>query len=360
MVGDDRGYYDDGEEFYDNSDDEKVLSKEEKKKLVDAKKKKKFAAGSANITSMFLQSKKKKKTKSKFFLKIFIFKIFTLFSAEVKINDDDELNDILREVDDPSNSISITPAKSKKVKKKKKMSLSMKNSELPSIQSRSEKRTSIGMPNPNPKKARLDPKVPKEEPKSQDADMEPPENDFDDFDNFPENDDFDEDLPEMAPETKPNTQSQDNVENEISKQDEKLSKMKVKDEPEPVSMETEVKREVNWTQLTQNDNTNEVEEEFDFGDDENNLVFYWLDAYENQFQRDGKIYLFGRTKEGASCCVTIQNIPHIVYFLPKDGKDFQDVYEEVDEIFEAKERFSKLYLVLFTVKNLRIKIFFSK
>ena len=291
-------------------------------------------------------------------MKIFIFKIFTLFSAEVKINDDDELNDILREVDDPSNSISITPAKSKKVKKKKKMSLSMKNSELPSIQSRSEKRTSIGMPNPNPKKARLDPKVPKEEPK--DADMEPPENDFDDFDNFPENDDFDEDLPEMAPETKPNTQSQDNVEKEISKQDEKLSKMKVKDEPEPVSMETEVKREVNWTQLTQNDNTNEVEEEFDFGDDENNLVFYWLDAYENQFQRDGKIYLFGRTKEGASCCVTIQNIPHIVYFLPKDGKDFQDVYEEVDEIFEAKERFSKLYLVLFTVKNLRIKIFFSK
>merc|ERR1711914_58977 len=67
MVGDDRGYYDDGEEFYDNSDDEKVLSKEEKKKLVDAKKRKKFAAGSANITSMFLQSKKKKKTKSKFF-----------------------------------------------------------------------------------------------------------------------------------------------------------------------------------------------------------------------------------------------------------------------------------------------------
>ena len=226
----------------------------------------------------------------------------------------------------------------------------MKNSELPSIQSRSEKRTSIGMPNPNPKKARLDPKVPKEEPKSQDTDMEPPENDFDDFDNFPENDDFDEDLPEMAPnqlETKPNTQSQDNVENEISKQDEKLSKMKVKDEPEPVSMETEgqlgVKREVNWNQLTQNDNTNEIEEEFDFGDDENNLVFYWLDAYENQFQRDGKIYLFGRTKEGASCCVTIQNIPHIVYFLPKDGKDFQDVYEEVDEIFEAKERFSKYY-----------------
>ena len=270
--------------------------------------------------------------------------------AEVKINDDDELNDILREVDDTSNSMSITPAKSKKVKKKKKMSLSMKNSELPSIQSRSEKRTSIGMPNPNPKKARLDPKVPKEEPKSQDTDMEPPENDFGDFDNFPENDDFDEDLPEMAPnplETKPNTQSQDNVENEISKQDEKLSKMKVKDEPEPVSMETEgqlgVKREVNWNQLTQNDNTNEIEEEFDFGDDENNLVFYWLDAYENQFQRDGKIYLFGRTKEGASCCVTIQNIPHIVYFLPKDGKDFQDVYEEVDEIFEAKERFSKYY-----------------
>merc|ERR1712018_330892 len=60
IVGDDRGYYDDGEEFYDNSDDEKSLSKDEKKKLADAKKKKKFAAGSANITSMFLQSKKKK------------------------------------------------------------------------------------------------------------------------------------------------------------------------------------------------------------------------------------------------------------------------------------------------------------
>ena len=265
------------------------------------------------------------------------------------------MNDILREVDDTSNSMSITPAKSKKVKKKKKMSLSMKSSELPSIQSRSEKRTSIGMPNPNPKKARLDPKVPKEEPKSQE---EPPENDFDDFDNFPENDDFDDDLPEIAPETKSNTQSQDNVENEISKQDEKLSKMKVKDEPDPVSMETEVKREVNWNQLTQNDNTNEVEEVFDFGDDENNLVFYWLDAYENQFQRDGKIYLFGRTREGASCCVTIQNIPHIVYFLPKDGKDFQDVYEEVDEIFEAKERFSNCFR--FPGSNIRVRFTFSK
>jgi len=330
----------------------KHFRRRKRKNLLMQRKRKNLLLDQLILLPCFYNRKRKRRRKVSFFQNFyrkFLPEIFTEFClAEVKINDDDELNDILREVDDTSNSMSITPAKSKKVKKKKKMSLSMKNSELPSIQSRSEKRTSIGMPNPNPKKARLDPKVPKEEPKSQDADMEPPENDFDDFDNFPENDDFDEDLPEMAPnqlETKPNTQSQDNVENEISKQDEKLSKMKVKDEPEPVSMETEgqlgVKREVNWNQLTQNDNTNEIEEEFDFGDDENNLVFYWLDAYENQFQRDGKIYLFGRTKEGASCCVTIQNIPHIVYFLPKDGKDFQDVYEEVDEIFEAKERFSK-------------------
>ena len=43
--------------------------------------------------------------------------------------------------------------------------------------------------------------------------------------------------------------------------------------------------------------TEEKEETYDFGDNSDNLVFYWLDAYETQFTRDGKIYLTGRTKE---------------------------------------------------------------
>ena len=41
-------------------------------------------------------------------------------------------------------------------------------------------------------------------------------------------------------------------------------------------------------------------------------------------------------KDGASACVTIQNVPQIVYFLPRDGCDFREVFAEVEDIFEKK------------------------
>merc|ERR1712110_8929 len=86
IVGDDqKGYYDDGGEFYDDSDEEKEMSKNEKKLESDRRKKMKFSKGSANITDMFLKNRKTKKTK-----------------VNVKINDDDDLNNIMREIDGTS------------------------------------------------------------------------------------------------------------------------------------------------------------------------------------------------------------------------------------------------------------------
>ena len=71
-----------------------------------------------------------------------------------------------------------------------------------------------------------------------------------------------------------------------------------------------------------------------FTDDDKNLCFYFLDAHEAQWRRDGKLYLTGRVRkpEGGSqsCCLQIINIPHVVYFLPRDNFEIGDVYEEVD------------------------------
>ena len=41
----------------------------------------------------------------------------------------------------------------------------------------------------------------------------------------------------------------------------------------------------------------EEEEQYDFTDDDKNLCFYWLDAHEAQWKRDGKLYLTGRMRK---------------------------------------------------------------
>ena len=50
------------------------------------------------------------------------------------------------------------------------------------------------------------------------------------------------------------------------------------------------------------------------------LNLYWLDAYENYFQKNGKLYLTGRANvagELKSCCLIVSNIPTWSTFFPE-------------------------------------------
>ena len=55
-------------------------------------------------------------------------------------------------------------------------------------------------------------------------------------------------------------------------------------------------------------------------DDKEELQLYWLDAHEE----NNNLYLFGRTKQGNSCCVTI-NVRYSIFILPKQGSDIGSV-----------------------------------
>ncbi|VDM79663.1 unnamed protein product, partial [Strongylus vulgaris] len=52
------------------------------------------------------------------------------------------------------------------------------------------------------------------------------------------------------------------------------------------------------------------------------IRMYWLDAFEDPVKHSGTVYLFGRVNvsgsKWASCCVTIKNIFRQVFFLPRE------------------------------------------
>uniref|UniRef100_A0A8C5C1N9 DNA polymerase n=1 Tax=Gadus morhua TaxID=8049 RepID=A0A8C5C1N9_GADMO len=86
--------------------------------------------------------------------------------------------------------------------------------------------------------------------------------------------------------------------------------------------------------------------------------FYWLDAFEDQYNQPGVVYLFGKVwiesaKAHVSCCVAVKNIERTMYFLPREHMRYQfnvgnetngvvsdtpvglmDVYQEFNELSE--------------------------
>ncbi|XP_056155811.1 DNA polymerase alpha catalytic subunit [Lampris incognitus] len=87
-------------------------------------------------------------------------------------------------------------------------------------------------------------------------------------------------------------------------------------------------------------------------DGEQMFRFYWLDAFEDQYNQPGVVYLFGKVwiesaKAHVSCCVAVKNIERTVYFLPRENKvdpktgevsdtpvGMMDVYQEFNELSE--------------------------
>ncbi|XP_062939609.1 DNA polymerase alpha catalytic subunit isoform X2 [Cynocephalus volans] len=94
-------------------------------------------------------------------------------------------------------------------------------------------------------------------------------------------------------------------------------------------------------------------------DEEQVFQFYWLDAYEDQYNQPGVVFLFGKVwiesaETHVSCCVTVKNIERTLYFLPREmkidpstGKEtgtpvaMKDVYDEFDEKIATKYKIMK-------------------
>uniref|UniRef100_G1P2P0 DNA polymerase n=1 Tax=Myotis lucifugus TaxID=59463 RepID=G1P2P0_MYOLU len=94
-------------------------------------------------------------------------------------------------------------------------------------------------------------------------------------------------------------------------------------------------------------------------DEEQVFQFYWLDAYEDQYNQPGVVFLFGKVwiksaETYVSCCVMVKNIERTLYFLPREmkidlntGKEtgtpvtMKDVYSEFDEKIATKYKIMK-------------------
>uniref|UniRef100_A0A673IAW4 DNA polymerase n=1 Tax=Sinocyclocheilus rhinocerous TaxID=307959 RepID=A0A673IAW4_9TELE len=80
--------------------------------------------------------------------------------------------------------------------------------------------------------------------------------------------------------------------------------------------------------------------------------FYWLDAFEDQYNQPGVVYLFGKVwiesaKAHVSCCVAVKNIERTMHLLPREHKvnlatgkqtdcpvGMMDVYQEFNSLSE--------------------------
>ncbi|XP_053168394.1 DNA polymerase alpha catalytic subunit isoform X2 [Hemicordylus capensis] len=94
-------------------------------------------------------------------------------------------------------------------------------------------------------------------------------------------------------------------------------------------------------------------------DGEQVFRFYWMDAYEDQYNQPGVVFLFGKVwiesvQSYVSCCVTVKNIERTIYLLPREsqvdlssGKETQspvtmmNIYEEFNDRIAVKYKIMK-------------------
>ena len=92
----------------------------------------------------------------------------------------------------------------------------------------------------------------------------------------PDNDDFDDDFDEPPAPIEDDEFDEDLEERQEIKEVEEIA-------PKVASMTVQPKQEYveeNPMEVVSQSQSSAMEEEYDFGDDSANLVFYWLDAYE--------------------------------------------------------------------------------
>ncbi|XP_015683174.1 DNA polymerase alpha catalytic subunit [Protobothrops mucrosquamatus] len=87
--------------------------------------------------------------------------------------------------------------------------------------------------------------------------------------------------------------------------------------------------------------------------------FYWLDAYEDQYNQPGVVFLFGKVwiesaQSYVSCCVTVKNIERTIYLLPRESRieliseketaipvTMMDIYQEFNDQIAEKYKIMK-------------------
>ena len=87
------------------------------------------------------------------------------------------------------------------------------------------------------------------------------------------------------------------------------------------------------------------------------FLFYWLDAFEDQYNSTGSIYLFGKTPilkqnnelQFVSVCLVVKNIPKMVHVLPRKGAAIEQVTAEIQTLL-AKNKINQFKLK--TVKKI--------
>uniref|UniRef100_F7A081 DNA polymerase n=1 Tax=Equus caballus TaxID=9796 RepID=F7A081_HORSE len=77
-------------------------------------------------------------------------------------------------------------------------------------------------------------------------------------------------------------------------------------------------------------------------DEEQVFQFYWLDAYEDQYNQPGVVFLFGKVwielaETYVSCCVMVKNIERTLYFLPCETIVEKNYAFEIPDVPEKSE-----------------------
>ncbi|KAI6192760.1 DNA polymerase [Aphelenchoides besseyi] len=99
-----------------------------------------------------------------------------------------------------------------------------------------------------------------------------------------------------------------------------IEKLKVEEQPSDLKSATKTKESTeNFGQFVEFDGNADEEEVMDVTENtkENALQMYWIETFEDPYERPGKVFLFGRVNN-KSCCVVAKNIEHKVYFVPRE------------------------------------------
>ncbi|XP_072546026.1 DNA polymerase alpha catalytic subunit isoform X2 [Salminus brasiliensis] len=317
------GYVEDGREIFDEELEENVSGKGPKGKSgkgadsKESKNAKRLAVSKPNsIKSMFMNSNVRKPAEK-----------------DVDLSKDDLLGDILQDLH--SEKPALTPPPVITLKKKKAVGSPMNpfsvKSQTPKV---SKPKLTVPCPPPADPSPRPAPK-PALSAQTKKPKVEEPEEVADslEFDEM----DFDEPM-------------------ELGAEEQKEVAIKVEAEPEPifkVEPKTEPLEEVLKSGMVGGSCWEKMEEEVadeapvevqvdssqlplvEGPDGEMVFRFYWLDAFEDQFNQPGVVYLFGKVwiesvKVFVSCCVAVKNIERTMYFLPREHKVNLQTGEETD------------------------------
>ncbi|WKX92015.1 hypothetical protein Q1695_010220 [Nippostrongylus brasiliensis] len=317
VVDDDgSGYVDHGADIFDDEDDydEEESDRKGKKK----KKDKKDPSQKKGLDSYFSPATHvRSKVKD---------------DADVKLEDDEELKNMLAGINDETLEMDIYAPRSPAPTTSSSTRNPFKREASPTIAPRKVKVMKLATPKQPSAPAR---RIEETKPVSVKAEVQADQDD-DDF-GVPDFDDDFEPLPPKAPPPTPASVASFKLGNSEVKKDPKIEDEDMFCDDEVIESKTPTAKPpvpmmsaADWDdcQVKSEEPTVEVvagSEAFYVKENGQQVIrMYWLDAYEDPVKHSGTVYMFGRVNVGgdkwASCCVTVKNIFRQVFFLPRETK----------------------------------------